>query len=347
MLAALLFGTLEQAGLAINAHVPKRRWTSSKRCAIVLVAVANRSAKRTVSERPLRRAASASPRPKRRRELGRLAHHARRDAAHRRALRVRRGRRHLGRASGRHPDRPRGRAPHERLHLGRRRPRHGERRARPRRGRRSPGAALSLLHAVLVERARVHAVISGIALNLLAYAGTRLALRGLFDSASNSPAIHGFSRLRALGIGALLARCFTDPVTIAAALRHPLTPFVLAPTRFGLRIGAAGENPVAAASVGIDVTRVRVLALAVSGAVCALGGVHLAFDQHRFESGMSNGRGFMALAAVVVSGWRAGRALLACLAFGALEALQIVLQDQTRRSSLEISSSSCRSWRRW
>ncbi len=48
---------------------------------------------------------------------------------------------------------------------------------------------------------------------------------------------------------------------------------------------------------------------------------------------MSNGRGFIALAAVVVSGWRAERAVLACLAFGALEALQIVLQDQAQRSA--------------
>lgn len=196
------------------------------------------------------------------------------------------------------------------------------------------GALLSLLHAVLVEKARVHAVISGIALNLLAYAGTRLALRGLFDSASNSPSIAGF-RLGPTGSSgaAMLARFFLDPVTLAAILLAALTPWILAQTRFGLRVRAAGENPVAAASVGIDVPRVRLLALAVSGAVCALGGVHLAFDQHRFESGMSNGRGFMALAAVVVSGWRAGRAVAACVVFGGLEALQIVLQQRAQRSA--------------
>jgi general nucleoside transport system permease protein len=194
------------------------------------------------------------------------------------------------------------------------------------------GALLSLLHGLLVERARVHAVISGIALNLLAYAGTRLALRGLFDSASNSPSIEGF-RLGPTGSSglALLARFFLDPVTIAAILLAIATPFVLSRTRFGLRVRASGENPVAASSVGIDVPRVRLAALAVSGAICALGGVHLAFDQHRFESGMSNGRGFMALAAVVVSGWRAGRAILACVVFGALEALQIVLQQASQR----------------
>lgn len=194
------------------------------------------------------------------------------------------------------------------------------------------GVLLSLAHAALVERARVHAVVSGIALNLLAFAGTRLALRGLFDSASNSPSIEGF-RFGPTGTGgaALLARFFCDPVTIAAILATAMTPFVFARTRFGLRARAAGENPVAASSVGVSVARVRYAALAISGTICALGGVHLAFDQHRFESGMSNGRGFMALAAVVVSGWRAERAVLACVVFGALEALQIVLQDQAAR----------------
>lgn len=193
------------------------------------------------------------------------------------------------------------------------------------------GALLSLGHALLVERAKVHAIVSGIALNLLAFAMTRLALRGLYDSASNSPGIEGF-RFGPVGAGgaALLGRVFADPVTLLAVAITVATPWVLHRTRFGLRVRAAGENPAAVASLGLSVTRIRCLALLVSGAACGLGGVHLAFDQHRFESGMSNGRGFIALAAVVVSGWRAGRAAAACLAFGALEALQIVLQDRLR-----------------
>lgn len=90
------------------------------------------------------------------------------------------------------------------------------------------------------------------------------------------------------------------------------------------------RHPESAQAAGDDVTRVRLLALAVSGALCALGGVHLAFDQHAYESDMSNGRGFIALAAVVVADWRPIRAALACLAFAALEALQ----DSTRTSTL-------------
>ena len=196
------------------------------------------------------------------------------------------------------------------------------------------GALVSLFHAIVVERARVHAVVSGIAINLLAYAATRLALRGLYGSASNSPSIEAFRFGPSGASGAvLLARVLCDPLTILALIATFATPFVLARTRFGLRVRACGENPVAAASVGIDVVRVRCLALIVSGAICALGGVHLAFDQHRFESGMSNGRGFMALAAVVVGAWRAPRAAAACIVFGALEALQIMLQDQAHRSA--------------
>ena len=101
-------------------------------------------------------------------------------------------------------------------------------------------------------------------------------------------------------------------------------------TRLGLRIRACGENPTAAQAAGLSVGRLRLAALAISGSVCALGGVHLAYDQHRFESAMSGGRGFIALAAVVLSGWRPVRAALACVAFGALEAMQIILQDVGR-----------------
>jgi simple sugar transport system permease protein len=195
------------------------------------------------------------------------------------------------------------------------------------------GSLVSLGHALLVERARVHAIVSGIALNLLAFAATRLALRGLYGSASNSPSIGGF-RFGPVGAegASLLGRVFADPVTLLAIAVTVATPLVLARTRLGLRVRAAGENPDAVSAVGLSVTRIRCTALLISGAACGLGGVHLAFDQHRFESGMSAGRGFIALAAVVVSGWRAGWAALACLAFGALEALQIVLQDRLRAS---------------
>lgn len=190
------------------------------------------------------------------------------------------------------------------------------------------GVALSSLHALLVDKTRIDAVVAGIAWNLLAYSASRLGLRALYDSASNSPSIEGF-RLGPTGNEGwqVLARVLCDPVSWMALVAIVLSPVLLERTRLGLRIRAVGENPTAARAAGIDVGRTRLAALAISGAIGSIGGVHLAFDQHRFESGMSAGRGFIALAAVVLSGWLPGRAAVACLAFALLEAVQFVLQD--------------------
>ncbi len=191
------------------------------------------------------------------------------------------------------------------------------------------GVCLSFGHGVLAAKFRVDAIVSGIALNLLAASGTRFLLRAWYDSSSNSPAIAGFHFGPSGSSGAaMLARALVDPVTVLAVLAIAISPWVLTRTKFGLRVRAVGENPVAAASVGINVVRVRLAALSISGAIGALGGIHLALDQHRFESGMSGGRGFIALAAVILAGWRSVRAAVVCLVFAGLEATQILLQDQ-------------------
>jgi ABC-type uncharacterized transport system permease subunit len=193
------------------------------------------------------------------------------------------------------------------------------------------GALFALVHASLFVWGRIDAIVSGIALNLVAAGGTRFLLRALYDSSSNSPAVEGF-RLGALGGASgprLLARTLLDPLTIVTLLLTAGTTVCMYRTRFGLRLRASGENPDAAQSVGIAVARVRVAAVTIGGAICGLGGAALAYDQHQFQSGMSGGRGFIALAAVIVSGWRPGRAVLACALFAALDALQIVVQDQS------------------
>jgi simple sugar transport system permease protein len=193
------------------------------------------------------------------------------------------------------------------------------------------GAAFGLAHAALCVRGRIDAIVSGIALNLVAAGGTRFALRALYDSSANSPPIEGFRvGFEGASGGALLARTLVDPTTILAIALAIFTAWTLDRTRFGLRVRACGEDPHAAASVGVPVARVRFLAVTIGGAICGIGGVALAFDQHQFQSGMSGGRGFIALAAVILSGWRPVRAALACVGFAALDALQIVLQDQTR-----------------
>ncbi|MGO9713024.1 MAG: ABC transporter permease [Polyangiaceae bacterium] len=191
-------------------------------------------------------------------------------------------------------------------------------------------AAMGAVHAATFVYGRVDAIVSGIALNLIAAGGTRFVLRALYDSSSNSPGVEGF-RIQSLEGGSdarLLLRTICDPtclLTIALAL---FTAWLMKETRFGLRVRASGENPEAARGAGVDVRGVRMAAVALGAAICGLGGAALALDQRQFQSGMSGGRGFIALAAVIVSGWRPLPAVAACVAFAALDAAQIAAQDR-------------------
>jgi simple sugar transport system permease protein len=189
------------------------------------------------------------------------------------------------------------------------------------------GALVGLVHALVVVRGRVDAIVNGLAINLVAAGGTRFALRTLYGSSSNSPSVRGLR----FGEGWNLAlRTLLDPFVLLTLAVAAIFSWGLARTRFGLRVRACGEDPSAAQAVGVDVTLTRTLAVVIGGAICGLGGTALAFELHQFQAGMTGGRGFIALAAVIVAGWRPWPAAFACLAFAGLDALQIVLQNQTR-----------------
>jgi simple sugar transport system permease protein len=174
------------------------------------------------------------------------------------------------------------------------------------------GVALQLLHALVSVRLRADQIVSGLAANLLALGATRFFLKLCFDSTANSPRIAAWSSTTGL-------------VVTAGALALGVH-VLLAKTPFGLRLRACGEHPEAAATLGVAVPRVRFAALALTGALCGLGGVDLAFDQHKFVDNMSAGRGYVALAAMIFGRWRPLTACAACLAFGFAEAAQIRLQ---------------------
>jgi ABC-type uncharacterized transport system permease subunit len=188
------------------------------------------------------------------------------------------------------------------------------------------GACVGFVHALLVVRGRVDGVVSGLSLNLVAAGGTRLLLRALYGSSSNSPSARGLGLGDSLGP---LTRALLDPFVWATLAITIFIAWGLQQTRFGLHLRASGEDPEAARVVGVDVVAVRTRAVTLGGAVCGLGGAALAFELHQFQAGMSGGRGFIALAAVILAGWQPGRAVLACIAFSALDAAQIVLQSET------------------
>jgi simple sugar transport system permease protein len=175
------------------------------------------------------------------------------------------------------------------------------------------GAALAALYALLVLRFRGDQIVCGVALNLFADGATRFLLKDLFGSSSNSPVIAAWGQLAV-------------PVVMATLALVLVSQLALERTRFGLRVRAVGEHPAAAASLGVSVARVRWLAVLGGGALAGLGGAWLAADQHQFVAGMSNGRGYIALAALIFGGWRPMWALAASLLFGFAEAAQIALQ---------------------
>jgi general nucleoside transport system permease protein len=181
------------------------------------------------------------------------------------------------------------------------------------------GLIFGAIHAIACIRYRADQVVVGVAINLLAIGVTRFFLKLFFASSSNSPRVAGFG-------GNIKAAGFDNPLLWLGLLSAPVVWFVIYKTPFGLRVRAAGEHPEAAQSVGVNVHRVRYVAVAISGILAALGGVYLALDQHQFTDQMTAGRGFIAISAVIFGRWDPIRAAAACLLFAAAETLQIQLQ---------------------
>ena len=126
-------------------------------------------------------------------------------------------------------------------------------------------------------------------------------------------------------VGPLL---FRQPALTYVGLVLVVVMFVvLQRTRAGLTLRAVGENPAAAFASGANPIRVRFLAVIGAGALAGVGGAVLSLQQvGTFTDAMTNGRGYLALAAIIVGRWSPGGALAGCLLFGATDALQLRIQ---------------------
>lgn len=176
------------------------------------------------------------------------------------------------------------------------------------------------VHGVLSIRYRADQVISGTAINLLATGVPAVVLGALYNTTTDSPSVS--HPLPLWGLGELR---FSPPVYFAV-LMVAVTWFVLYRTPYGLRLRASGEHPEAAASMGVNVRRMRYSAVILSGVLAGTAGVFLSIGNlDAFTRNISAGSGFIALAALIFGQWRPLGVLGATALFGFLQAFSILI----------------------
>lgn len=171
---------------------------------------------------------------------------------------------------------------------------------------------LSLLHWLLTQVFRMDHIISGMGINALSLGGTNFIGRIWIDPATSDK------------VGGIPVQAFWF-AALGAAIGLWL---MLKRTMPGLRLLAVGNDPDKSRQMGVNPLQVRAWALVGTGVLAGLAGVLIAFNAGGYQDNMTAGRGYIALAALILGGWRPLYALGGCLLFAFFEALQIHLQGK-------------------
>jgi len=190
------------------------------------------------------------------------------------------------------------------------------------------GFVLAGLHAYLSISLRADQIISGVIINIAA-----IGLTGYLNTIISKSSPQGAGGFDALSIpasivdipifGWLIGAIFDQgPIAIATIFIIVIVQVLLFRTRWGLRTRSVGEHPRAAETVGINVIRLRYRNVILAGGLAALGGAYLSIEQTTsFQAGMTNGRGFIGLAAMIVGRWTPIGAFGAALLFASSNAV--------------------------
>lgn len=200
---------------------------------------------------------------------------------------------------------------------------------------------LSLLHFTATVWKQGDQIVSGMAINILAAGLVPTLAYGLFPLGGQTPPLTGDGRLLdialplshwAEGTG-FLGRLYATVLgghsilVYVAFLAAPAATFMLYRTGWGLRLRAGGENPQAVASAGLDVVRLRLQGLIANGIFLGLAGAYLSLSANAgYSRNMTAGKGYLAIAALILGRWKPWPTLGACLLFAAADALQGRLQ---------------------
>lgn len=190
-------------------------------------------------------------------------------------------------------------------------------------------AIFSIMHAVASITFRADQVVSGVAINMLGIAIALFSVKMIFGKGQTDLIqrkiprfdVPFFKDIPIIGPMFFKTVYGTSIIAIGVAL---LAWFIIYKTPFGLRLRSVGEHPMAADTMGINVTRTRYIAVIISGGLAGIGGaVYAITTTNDFGHATINGQGFMALAAMIFGKWHPIGAMGAALFFGFAQALAI------------------------
>lgn len=187
------------------------------------------------------------------------------------------------------------------------------------------GMAYSLLHALLCIRFKANQVISGVVINILAMALTAFLTKHLnksvFGAASDKFVLGVSAKITIPGLSQIpvLGALFKDiyPFELIIIVVAVVAWYVMYKTRYGMNLRACGDNPHAVDAAGVNVGRVRLIAVMVSGGLSGLAGISFAYSiSANFSASIYVGYGYLAIAALIFGNWTILPTLGSCLLFG-------------------------------
>ncbi len=193
----------------------------------------------------------------------------------------------------------------------------------------SSGIMMGFILSFLCITLKSDHILIGIAINIFAIGFTKFANEIIFHSPSNSEMVINFPKFMIFNIDYLyILNDICHPLIILTFLIFIISTPFLFKTVMGLRLRAVGENPASADYAGISVGLYKYIGVVIGCGLASLGGVWLSLDQGRFAANMSAGRGYIAIAAMIIGKWHPRKAAYACLLFGFVEAFQLMLQSK-------------------
>ena len=193
------------------------------------------------------------------------------------------------------------------------------------------GCMMGLILSGLTIRYKCEHVLAGLGINMFAGGFTIVMLQTVWGSRGKSTVVAGLTAwpLPVLNRIPIIKNIIgsVSPFLVLLFVCMLLVQFVLYHTVFGLRARIIGENPYVAGSAGIDVYRTQLICVLCGSVLASIGGAYLSIgDVNLFFKDMVAGRGFIALAIVILGGWKPRGVVLGALVFGAAQSLQIRLQ---------------------